>query len=91
PNLNNALNKLTELQQKLNEPRPLLENKQNNHQLLPPKNQLQQPLHQLPSTHRITPQTKHHYNSKQQPPQQQITKPQQLIHNPHATTQQISN
>ncbi len=90
-NVNNALNKVREVQQKLNEARALLENKENNDELVRAKNQLQQAVDQVPSTDGMTRQTKDDYNSKQQAAQQEITKAQQVIDNGDATTQQISN
>lgn len=89
--VNNALNKVREVQQKLNEARALLENKENNDELVRAKEQLQQAVDQVPSTEGMTRQTKDDYNSKQQAAQQEITKAQQVIDNGDATTQQISN
>ena len=94
--VNNALNKVRE-QQKLNEARALLQNKEDNSALVRAKEQLQQAVDQVPSTEGMTQQTKDDYNSKQQAAQQEISKHNKLsimamrLHNKFLTPKQMLN
>ncbi len=90
-NVNNALNKVREVQQKLNEARALLENKENNDELVRAKNQLQQAVNDQPLTTGMTQASINNYEAKRNEAQSAIRNAESVINNGDASAKQISD
>uniref|UniRef100_UPI00210EAF83 hypothetical protein n=1 Tax=Staphylococcus aureus TaxID=1280 RepID=UPI00210EAF83 len=69
----------------------LLQNKEDNSQLVPSKNNLQSSVNQVPSTAGMTQQSIDNYNAKKREAETDITAAQRVIDNGDATAQQISD
>ena len=85
-----TLEKVNNIQSRVNEAVHMLQNKENNSELVRAKEQLQQAINDQPSTTGMTQDSISNYNSKRQEAQNAVSQAETVINNGDATAQQIS-